>query len=66
LQRNSGWIESLLKNAYNEQMCLLTFTITAKAGWFVKPMVLTAQGVFANDFVLAYLISPSLCHRFKD
>lgn len=36
----------------------------AEPGWFMKMMILGAQGVFANGFFLAYLISPATCHRF--
>lgn len=36
----------------------------AEPGWFMKMMILGAQGVFANGFFLAYMISPATCHRF--
>jgi ubiquinol oxidase len=57
-------IESLLEEAYNERMHLLTFLKMAEPGWFMKFMVLAAQGVFSNAFFLAYLVSPRTCHRF--
>jgi hypothetical protein len=57
-------IETLLEEAYNERMHLLTFLKMAEPGWFMRIMVLGAQGVFFNGFFLAYLISPRTCHRF--
>lgn len=33
-------------------------------GFFMRTMVLAAQGIFANFFFLAYLASPRYCHRF--
>lgn len=64
LQRDKGWIETMLEEAYNERMHLLTFMKMAEPGWFMKMMILGAQGVFANGFFLAYLVSPATCHRF--
>ena len=57
-------IETLLEEAYNERMHLLTFLKIAQPGWFMKVMILGAQGVFFNGFFISYLLSPSACHRF--
>lgn len=57
-------IETLLEEAYNERMHLLTFMKMAEPGRFMKLMILGAQGVFYNGFFLSYLISPRICHRF--
>ncbi|KAI4185323.1 MAG: hypothetical protein LQ348_004383 [Seirophora lacunosa] len=64
LKRDNGWIETLLEEAYNERMHLLTFMKMAEPGWFMKFMILGAQGVFYNGFFLSYLMSPRICHRF--
>jgi len=64
MKRDNGWIETLLEDAYNERMHLLTFLKMAEPGWFMKLMILGAQGVFSNGFFLAYLVSPKTCHRF--
>lgn len=64
LKRDNGWIETLIEEAYNERMHLLTFLKMAKPGWFMKTMVICAQGVFFNSMFLSYLISPRTCHRF--
>ena len=57
-------IETLLEEAYNERMHLLTFLKMAEPGWFMKLMILGAQGVFFNGMFFSYLISPRTCHRF--
>jgi ubiquinol oxidase len=57
-------IETLLEDAYNERMHLLTFLKMAEPGWFMKIMILGAQGVFSNAFFFSYLVSPKICHRF--
>ncbi|RKF53812.1 Alternative oxidase, mitochondrial [Golovinomyces cichoracearum] len=64
LKRDNGWIETLLEEAYNERMHLLTFLKMAEPGWFMKMMIIGAQGVFFNSMFLSYLISPRTCHRF--
>ncbi|KAK9455317.1 alternative oxidase-domain-containing protein [Dipodascopsis uninucleata] len=64
LRRDRAWIETLLEEAYNERMHLLTFLKLSKPGWFMRFMLLGAQGVFLNLFFAAYLISPKTCHRF--
>ena len=57
-------IETLLEEAYNERMHLLTFLKLAEPGWFMKIIILAGQGVFFNSFFLSYLLSPQTCHRF--
>lgn len=64
MDRDNGWIETLLEEAYNERMHLLTFLKMAEPGWFMKFMILGAQGVFFNGFFISYLMSPKTCHRF--
>lgn len=64
LKRDNGWIESLLEESYNERMHLLTFMTLSEPGWFMKTMILGAQGVFFNALFISYLISPRITHRF--
>ncbi|KAK5699364.1 inducible alternative oxidase 2 [Elasticomyces elasticus] len=64
MKRDNGWIETLLEESYNERMHLLTFLKIAEPGWFMRLMVLGAQGVFFNGFFVCYLLSPRTCHRF--
>jgi hypothetical protein len=64
MKRDNGWIETLLEESYNERMHLLTFMKMCEPGWFMKLMILGAQGVFFNGMFLTYLVSPKVCHRF--
>ncbi|KAK0621726.1 alternative oxidase-domain-containing protein [Bombardia bombarda] len=64
LKRDNGWIETLLEESYNERMHLLTFMKMCEPGWFMKTIILGAQGVFFNAMFLSYLISPKITHRF--
>ncbi|KAL4073238.1 alternative oxidase-domain-containing protein [Scleroderma yunnanense] len=64
MRRDHGWIHTLLEDAENERMHLMTFmTLKQPSIWF-RAMVLGAQGVFSNIFFFSYLISPKTCHRF--
>ncbi|KAK3991010.1 AOX1 alternative oxidase mitochondrial precursor encoded by the AOX protein [Cladorrhinum sp. PSN332] len=64
LKRDNGWIETLLEESYNERMHLLTFMKMCEPGWFMKQMIIGAQGVYFNALFLSYLISPKITHRF--
>ncbi|KIJ64486.1 hypothetical protein HYDPIDRAFT_90376 [Hydnomerulius pinastri MD-312] len=64
MRRDSGWIHTLLEEAENERMHLMTFMTLRKPSLFFRALVLGAQGVFFNMFFLAYMISPRTCHRF--
>ena len=64
MRRDGGWIHSLLAEAENERMHLLTFLELRKPGPAMRAAVLVTQGIFFNSFFLAYLISPAFCHRF--
>ncbi|GAA6049836.1 hypothetical protein NBRC10513_001246 [Rhodotorula toruloides] len=64
MRRDGGWINSLLEEAENERMHLLTFLKIRQPSMFFRGLVLGAQGVFFNMFFFSYLISPKACHRF--
>jgi hypothetical protein len=64
MRRDNGWIHSLLAEAENERMHLLTFLELKRPGALMRGAVLLTQGVFFNAFFAAYLLAPSLCHRF--
>lgn len=64
MQRDRGWIHTLLEEAENERMHLLVFLELQKPSALYRAMVLGAQGVFANMFFLSYVMSPTTCHRF--
>jgi ubiquinol oxidase len=63
MQEDHGWIQTLLDEAQNERMHLMTFVAIAKPNWFERLLILLAQGVFFNAFFLLYLISPRTAHR---
>lgn len=58
-----GWIRTLLEEAENERMHLMTFIEIAKPSLAERVLVLIVQGVFYNAFFLLYLISPMTAHR---
>lgn len=64
MDRDHGWIHTLLEEAENERMHLLTFLQLKQPSLFFRAMVLLSQGVFFNFFFLTYLVSPRFCHRF--
>lgn len=64
MRRDNGWIETLLEESYNERMHLLTFMKMCEPGWFMKLMIIGAQGVFFNALFVAYLLHPRIVHRF--
>jgi len=63
MQDDGGWIHTLLAEAENERMHLMTFVEIAKPNWLERWLVLFAQGVFYNSFFLLYLISSRTAHR---
>lgn len=64
MRRDQGWIHTLLEEAENERMHLMCFTELKNPGLLFRASALVAQGVFWNMYFVAYLISPTLCHRF--
>lgn len=64
MKRDNGWIHTLLEEAENERMHLLTAMQLHHASKIFRIMVLIAQGIFTNIFFFCYLISPKFCHRF--
>ncbi|KAK9866205.1 hypothetical protein WJX84_007474 [Apatococcus fuscideae] len=62
MKRDNGWIHTLLEEAENERMHLLTFLELSQPSIWMRMSVLLAQGVFFNMYLLAYIISPRLCH----
>lgn len=63
MQDDGGWIRTLLDEAENERMHLMTFIAIARPSRFERWMVLLAQGVFYNFFFLLYLVSSRTAHR---
>lgn len=63
MKRDSGWIHTLLEEAENERMHLMTFMTLRDPPIWLRALCLGAQGVFYNAFFLSYIISPRTCHR---
>ncbi|CAL8469907.1 g9449 [Coccomyxa elongata] len=64
MERDHGWIHTLLEEAENERMHLLTFLQIRQPGPISRAFVLLTQGVFFNLYFLFYMISPKHCHAF--
>lgn len=64
MENDNGWIHTLLEEAENERMHLMTFVHIVKPSSLERFLVLVAQGVFYNLFFLLYLVSPKTAHRF--
>jgi len=63
MEPEKGWIQTLLAEAENERMHLMTFIHIAQPSWFERVLIVIAQGVFYNLFFLLYLISSKTAHR---
>ena len=63
MEDDDGWIHTLLDEAENERMHLMTFVEVAKPTLLERWIILFAQGAFFNGFFLLYLISPRTAHR---
>ncbi|KAJ9538083.1 hypothetical protein OSB04_030816 [Centaurea solstitialis] len=62
-QQSGGWIKTLLEEAENERMHLMTMVELVKPKWYERVLVLTVQGIFFNLFFVVYILSPKLAHR---
>ena len=58
MERDRGWIHSLVGEAENERMHLLSFLEVRKPSWFMRLMVALSQAVFWNFYFLTFLMSP--------
>lgn len=63
MESDHGWIRTLLDEAENERMHLLTFIKIAQPNWFERLLIVIAQGLFYNLFFVLYLISSKTAHR---
>lgn len=64
MKKDNGWINTLLDEATNERMHLLTFLELKKPSPLFRFFVIITQGIFFNSYFLLYLLSPKNCHRF--
>ena len=63
MESDHGWIRTLLDEAENERMHLMTFMHIAQPSQLERLLILFAQGASYNSFFLLYLISPKTAHR---
>ena len=63
IENDQGWIKTLLDEAENERMHLMTFIEIAKPNSFERLLIILAQGIFYNLFFLLYLLSSKTAHR---
>ena len=63
MEEDRGWIKTLLDEAENERMHLMTFIHIAKPTAVERFLVILVQGIFFNLYFIMYLISPRTCHR---
>jgi ubiquinol oxidase len=63
MHNDRGKIKTLLDEAENERMHLMTFVKIAKPTWLERMIVLIVQGLMFNLYFLLYLITPKTCHR---
>lgn len=63
MESDNGWIHTLLDEAENERMHLMTFIHIAQPTWLERLIILLAQGAFFNGFFFLYLVSPKTAHR---
>jgi ubiquinol oxidase len=60
---DNGWIRTLMEEAENERMHLMTFIEIAKPTFFERMVILCAQWIFYVGFFIIYLISGRTAHR---
>ena len=63
MKDDDGWIRTLMEEAENERMHLMTFIEVAKPTYFERLVIQLAQAVFYVGFFLLYLVSARTAHR---
>jgi len=63
MKDDEGWIRTLMEEAENERMHLMTFIEIAKPTMFERLVILLAQWIFLVLFSLLYLVSSRTAHR---
>jgi ubiquinol oxidase len=60
---DGGWIRTLMEEAENERMHLMTFIAIAQPTIFERLVIMFAQWIFYAGFFVLYLFSPRTAHR---
>ena len=63
MRDDDGWIHTLLDEAENERMHLMTFVAVAQPNWFERMLIVTVQFIFYNAYFFLYLFAPRTAHR---
>lgn len=63
MRDDEGWIRTLLDEAENERMHLMTFIEIAQPSWLERALIVAVQLVFYNFYFFLYLLAPRTAHR---
>jgi len=63
MRDDEGWIRTLLDEAENERMHLMTFIEIAQPNWFERALIMIVQFFFYNAYFFLYLFAPRTAHR---
>ena len=63
MRDDEGWIRTLLDEAENERMQLMTFIEIAQPNGFERALIAITQMVFYNFYFFLYLLAPRTAHR---
>lgn len=63
MRDDEGWIRTLMDEAENERMHLMTFIEIARPSWLERMLVMVAQMGFFTFFLLLYIASSRTAHR---
>ena len=63
MRDDEGWIRTLMDEAENERMHLMTFIEIARPNWLERSLVLIAQALFFTFFLMLYVVSARTAHR---
>ncbi len=63
MRDDEGWIRTLMEEAENERMHLMTFIEIARPNWLERMLVMVAQAVFFTFFLVLYILSSRTAHR---
>ncbi len=63
MRDDEGWIRTLLDEAENERMHLMTFIEIAQPNLFERALIIAVQLIFYNFYFFLYLFAPRTAHR---
>src|SRR5476651_1981712 len=63
MEDDGGWIRTLMEEAENERLHLMTFIEIARSSLLERWLIITVQWVFWIAFFILYLVSRRTAHR---